>query len=183
MALTNNDICEYARTTISCAASRLIGSYGFTRQDREDIEQDLTCELLQQLKIFDPDRGERNAFIVSRVNYAVCEMIRIRSTLKRQATVLPLNDRVADALRENSSNSPYRISDQRCERDQKQRELAGDVAGIIAKLPSDLQEIAMALQHESHRAVVARLGITRNKMADYIIQIRAIFVRAGLTPN
>ena len=54
---------EYATTLMRVKARQLAGNYGFTRSDREDIEQDLILHLIQQMRHFDPKRGGETTFV------------------------------------------------------------------------------------------------------------------------
>lgn len=51
---------DYATWLIQQKADQLIGRYGFTKSDREDIEQELTLALLERWDQYDPVRGNPN---------------------------------------------------------------------------------------------------------------------------
>ena len=48
---------EYARSVIRNKARQLIGKYGFTPDDYEDLEQEMILDLLVRLPKFDPEQG------------------------------------------------------------------------------------------------------------------------------
>jgi RNA polymerase sigma-70 factor, ECF subfamily len=170
-------LCEYARTTIACTAARMVGRHGYTSQDREDIEQDLSCDLLQRLQRFDPARGPRNAFIARRVEAAASNLIRARKVAKRRVTFEAHASLAGDA----PASEPKALSDllvDTAQADERCREnLRTDVAAALAALPADLRRLALALQHGSLCHVVRSAGMSRRQ------PIRVVFTRCGLAPT
>lgn len=173
-------ICEYARTTIACTAARMVGRHGYTDQDREDIEQDLACDLLQRLRRFDPAKGPRNAFIARRVEAAASNLIRAKKVGKRSAVF----ERDAFDADEAEGCAPRiaQIPDQAQTEMARRDELRADVATAVAALPDDLRDIASELQHDTHRVVARRHGISRRQLYHCIEAIREVFTRCGLAP-
>ncbi len=51
----------YAEQVIKAKAKQLVGRYGFTESDREDIEQELRLRILRRLQDYDPERGSKEA--------------------------------------------------------------------------------------------------------------------------
>jgi len=64
-------------------ARQLVGRYGFTASDREDIEQELMLDLLQRLPRFDPSRAKRKTFINRVVDNAVASLVKRQKAEKR----------------------------------------------------------------------------------------------------
>ena len=58
----------FARGIIRRKARLLVGRAGFSRDDREDIEQELLLRLLQSIPLLDPNRGHPNVFITTIVD-------------------------------------------------------------------------------------------------------------------
>ncbi len=56
------DVEDYAKRLIHHKAKELIGRYGFTRSDQEDIEQELTLRLIGRWRYYDPARGRPATF-------------------------------------------------------------------------------------------------------------------------
>ena len=67
---------EYARSVIRKKARQLIGKYGFTHDDREDLEQEMILDLLVRLPKFDPEKACLNTFVARIVDRKVSTMIR-----------------------------------------------------------------------------------------------------------
>src|SRR5262245_46018624 len=56
-------LTDYAKTFIRLKARRLIGHYGFTQSDRDDIERELMLDLLARLVHFDTEKGRLVTFV------------------------------------------------------------------------------------------------------------------------
>lgn len=88
---------EYAFDLVARKASQLIGQYGFTKDDEEDIVQDLLADLLHRLPSFDSSRASLHTFINRVVEHAVARIIEHRKAALRdyRQCVCSLNDPVA----------------------------------------------------------------------------------------
>ncbi len=178
--MAHNYLCDYARTTISCTARRLVGRHGFQPQDREDIEQDLACDLLARLRNFDPKLGSRNAFIARRVEAAASNLIRKTKAGKRQAT---FENEAPDAEAECGFISMVDIVvDESLDEAARVRELRQDVETVLSGLPSDLRSIADDLKHGTERSVAAKHRISRRQLRNRIEHLRDAFTRMGMAP-
>jgi len=69
---------RFARGIIRRKVRLLIGRGGFTRQDRDDLEQQLVLRLLQSLDLFDPELAGPNVFIATVIERAVALILRER---------------------------------------------------------------------------------------------------------
>jgi RNA polymerase sigma-70 factor, ECF subfamily len=74
---------EYAARLIRFKSQQLIGKHGFTRSDREDIEQELRADLIGRLRRFDPARAQRNTFIARVIDHKVATIIEQRHAAMR----------------------------------------------------------------------------------------------------
>lgn len=182
--MAHTHLCDYARTTISCTAQRLIGRHGFLPQDREDIEQDLTCDLLMRLRNFDPKRGTRKAFIARRIEAAASNLIRKRKAGKRQVT---FDNNIAytstDGGDDESVSRVDVLIDESLDEATRLHELREDVNDALSTLPSDLRMIANDLKHRSERSVAAKHGISRRQLRHHMKRIRTACARRGITPT
>ena len=89
---------DYAIQLIKHKARQLVGRAGYTNDEREDIEQDLTLDLLRRLSKFDPSRASRNTFIARVVEHGVARLIERRKAPMRdyRRCTSSLNDRIED---------------------------------------------------------------------------------------
>lgn len=89
---------EYAFRLVACKARQLIGQYGFTEDDRPDIEQDLLADLLHRLPGFDSSRASLHTFINRVVEHGVAGLIERRKAAMRdyRQCAYSLNDPIED---------------------------------------------------------------------------------------
>ena len=64
-------------------ARTLVGSYGFVEDDRQDLEQDLTLDVLRRLAKFDPARAQLATFVSRLVDHRIANIIEERTAQKR----------------------------------------------------------------------------------------------------
>ena len=85
MELIEHDgrLCDYARKQIEYHTRRMIGRYGFTRTDEEDIAQELSIYLLEQMKNFDPARSKPQTFIQRILKHRIVDLIRYQKAGQR----------------------------------------------------------------------------------------------------
>jgi len=165
---------EYAMTHIRLKARQLIGRYGFTRSDREDIEQELTLDLLTRLSRFDPDKARSATFVRLVVDRCAASLVRKRKALVRDyRRASSLDELIDEDDNENVAELSYD--------DQEQRELAIDLCEALNQLPDDLRAIAEALRDGGKIAELAREhGLTREAMRWRVKKIRRHFAQRGL---
>ena len=56
-------------------ASRLIGSHGFSRDDWDDLRQDLLLDYLERLPQFDGGRGDLRGFMFGVVRHRAAQLV------------------------------------------------------------------------------------------------------------
>lgn len=165
---------EYATTLIRVKARQLIGKYGFTKSDREDIQQDLTLDLLMRLERFDSRKGKPATFVRLVVDRRVASIIRERKSLARdyRRTRHSL-DELSDEIGNGNLAEP-------AVDDRLQRDLAIDVAEALGELADDQQSIAEDLRDEPLADVARERGCSREAMRRSAKQIRQHLARRGL---
>lgn len=165
---------EYAMTFIRLKARTLIGKYGFNRSDREDIEQELTLDLLTRLSRYDPSKARSATFVRLVVDRCVASLIRKRQALMRdyRRATQSLDDLIDEEDNDNAAELSYD--------DQEKRELAIDMAEALGELPDELRSIAEALRDGKLAEVARDRGLTREAMRWRVKKIRDHFARRGL---
>jgi len=85
---------DYAIRLIKHKARQLVGQAGFTRDDQEDIQQDLILDLLRRLPRFDPSRACLHTFIARVLEHGVARLIEHRQAAMRdyRCCTCSLND-------------------------------------------------------------------------------------------
>jgi len=182
-------IDEDASYIIRRKARELIGKYGFTRSDRDDLEQELVLELLIRLPKYDPTRSKRNTFIKRIVNNKIATIIETKRAGKRdyRRCRLSLNDDVNGD--DGEPIERYATIDQdeyllrigkRGRPVSEQSELKIDIEGFIASLPPGLRDLCDLLKLDNVSVVARLLKIPRFTIYDRITHLRKRFESQGL---
>lgn len=189
--MLNDANLTYARKQSHFKAKQLIGNYGFTRDDLEDIRQDLLAELFRRLERFDPAKAGVRTFITRLLNNAVADLIERRRAQCRdyRRSTCRLDD-WTEAGDEDGGWTTYAA--QTTEADVKAHlrtefrsesealQLRMDVEAVIDRLPRDLRELSRHLQTKSVSQIAREKGVSRQSVYGSIRQLRRIFSEAGL---
>jgi RNA polymerase sigma-70 factor (ECF subfamily) len=187
----NQDIDPYAKKLIQFKAKQLVERLAFRECDREDLEQEMTVDLLQRSPKFDPKKATWKTFVSRVVNRKVANIIRYRTAKMRDCrrkevsldAVVEMEETGRTSSRTSvvdSDGHDIRTRKRNCSR-QEQIECACDVATVLAKLPEHLRKVAERLKTERPADIARSLGIPRASLYDSFIQpIRQAFQEAGL---
>lgn len=181
-------IDNYARDVIRYRAKKLIGRAGFTLDDLEDIEQDLTMDLLQRMKQYDPNKAQFNTFVDRIVDHKIANLIRDRSTRKRDyrmkssADDLRLEDRegIWNLLMETTSSDSYfeRMGYQ--ERSmEEQHDLQIDLELLFAGLSENERQLLELLKQMTLTDAARELGVPRTTLDYRLGRLRKLFLNRG----
>lgn len=181
-------IDRFTRGIIRRKINQLIGRAGFTRQDGDDLQQDLILRVLQSLPSFDSDQGHRNKFITAVVERHVANILRNKQAEKRDhRRISSLNVKVTiseDEATELAQTIGQRELDARRGRhprsDEELAQLAQDMAEVIVKLPEDLRDLAERLKTQSVSEIARAMGIPRTTLHDSVRRLRQRFENTGL---
>lgn len=167
------------------AVRGLLRAPEFSAADREDLEQELTLEVLRQLPRFDPARGRRESFLARVVESRARTLLRRRRApcrdWRRRAS---LDDLVKDG--DGRRVELWRTLDAdacRARRglgDDDRLDLRIDVAAAVASLPPELRSLCAALARGSARDAARVSGAPRGAVRGKVARIRAHFERLGL---
>ena len=166
---TPGDLDPTFRRMIAAKAKQLVGRAGLRPHDRPDVEQDLAAHLVDRLEDFDPTRSTLEAFAAMVIGQAVANLLRARRADKRSpppptAAPTPAED----------------VSDPRTDGDIRRRELAADVAAVLARLPAGLQALAQHLKAGTVSQAARASGEHRTTLYGPLAELRAAFHRADL---
>ena len=170
-------------------ALQLIGRAGVTRDDREDIEGDLTLHVLEQLAKFDPSRGKIGAFVNRVVENKAADLIDSRCAARRdyRHDLCSLSDPIQNG--EDTTVSIEDIVDQDAVRSQRghselslEEQVARkiDLERALARLSPELQDLCRRLMRATVSEVAAALGVPRTTLYGPLKRIRETFEEAGL---
>jgi len=165
-------------------AKQLVGHYGFTVSDREDLEQELMLDLLKRLPQFDPKQANRKTFVDRVITHGVASLIACQKAKMRdyrrnggslnEKVDSPEGDRVERAdLLEAETYQPGRPDEEVCL-------LKLDVQAIVARLPDELGVLVISLGTRSVTEIAREMGIPRNVLCKRIEKLRQSFGNAAM---
>jgi len=171
---------EYVARLVRIKARQLVGRYGFTESDREDIEQELKLDLLERLPDYDPDRGSLEGFVSGVVDHKISRFLEKRSAAKRNPdrVAYSLNDAIADeqgGLVERAAAMP----DETLPRG-RQQDLVLDLADALSELPPDLRRLCCQLREKGVTEIARQEGVSRKTVYERIKRIREKLRERGL---
>ena len=180
----------YARDVIRHKARQLIGKYGFTRDDYDDLQQEMMLDLLRRLGKYDPSKAGLSTFVARIVDRKVSTLIRHQRQEKRdyRRQVCSLDAQVEDqdgqarGLDEVLSQDAYDEEVARHDRPEGERlDLRLDLSLALDELPDDLRQLALRLQTRTVTEIARELGVPRSTLYEKgIARLRKIFEDKGL---
>ena len=149
-------------------ASRLIGSHGFTRDDWDDLRQDLLLDYLERLPQFDAGRGDLRGFMFGVVRHRAAQLA---ARQQRRAQFAPhgCTESGGSRRRPAAVNVDY--------------DLRLDINAAILRLPERLRVLAQLLSERTPGEVSRLTGRSRSRIYQLIREIRAAFEEAGVSPG
>ncbi len=184
-----HEIDEYAVQIIKHKARRLVRGAGFTKSDREDLEQEMVLDLLSRLAKFNPERTQRNTFIACVVEHKVATIIEARKAGKRdyRLCTCSLNDQLGDE--DGNSIERIEIFDQEdyllrtgnlLRTAAELHDLSIDIQKVVTNLPPKLRELCERLKTKSVTEISRDTGIPRGTVYETGKKLRTLFEDAGL---
>lgn len=179
---SHNGINGYAARLIKFKARQLSRRSGFSRTDRDDLEQELWLDLVGRLPRYDPNKAALNTFIARIVERKVVSILRhhfaeMRSPGREEAS---LNDSVLDCdgrIVERHQTTPEAAATW-----QRLHDLERDVAEVRERLATDeARAIVDALgRGGTINSIAGELGISRRAAERQVAEARHLFEDAGL---
>ena len=184
----NEKINRFAHGIIRRKIKQIIGRAGFTKQDRQDLEQELILRLLKSLSSFDPGQSHLNAFTTTVIERFVANILRDKQAEKRDhRRIGSLNvpiDMGNDGVGELADLISQREYDARRDRHPRDAEalaqLVHDVTEVMACLPDDLRELAERLKSQKIFEISREKGIPRTTLRGSVNRLRRHFEDGGL---
>jgi RNA polymerase sigma-70 factor (ECF subfamily) len=180
---------EFTTKLIRRKARSLIGKYGFTKSDQEDLEQEITLHVLERAAKLEREADCRRAYLTTLVEHCVANLIRHQCAQKRwHSGTISLNSNVRgpdghwqelENLIDEEQRLVHRGCKTLCESEKAQLEL--EVDEIVERLPPALQEASERLMEgESLRNIAEDLGISRTTLRQ---ALRQHFEAGGFSKN
>jgi len=180
---------DYAVNLIRYKTRRLIGQAGFTRSDQEDIEQDLSLHLRQQLPKHNPRKGTLKTFINTVLDNKIRTMVaaRITSQLDVRQHDYSLDETIETEIGDKVSRAEAMDLEEYLmgvgyigRRALDAVELRIDVHYAVSLLPADLQNLCARLQEHTILDIAHEDGVTRQKIDELRRRIAFLFLEHGL---
>ncbi|MFQ5734292.1 MAG: sigma factor [Planctomycetaceae bacterium] len=178
----------FASRAIALKAKQLIGRAGFTKADREDLQQEMKLRIWQRLAQFDPTKAHWNAFVVTVVERHAATILQRARRQKRLGGDTPVS---LSELVEDCDNEIVELADtigpQHRENTtgrwvdgfENQVDLKITVDELLATLPKDLRRLCTLLKSYNVQDSAARMGVHRTTAFRMLCEIRSIFLAAG----
>ncbi len=186
-----SEIDQYAIRNIECRVRRLIGRYGITADEREDLVQQLFLEYLERAGGFDASRGRYTTFVNCLIRNQVVSLLRARRHQLRQAVLCPLpanpGEDTDDEMRATNgadlNEDAYRMASGHATRSMRELlELRIDVSRARAALPAELREIGDRVVAEGVNALSQSMGRSPSRIYQLLWKMRPVFAEFGLAP-
>lgn len=168
------DVDPVLHSLVRQKARQLVGKAGFTHQDVEDLCQELLAEVYHRFSSFDPAEITLEGFYVLVINHAISNLIRKRSTQKRDyrrsQTVAEIPE-PATSRRQLSERQEQRPEpDHRAQ--QEQMDLMLDLREAMELMSKDLQLITHVLKKHNVSEAARALNIPRTTLLSRMRKIR-----------
>ncbi len=177
---------KFTKDLIQRKSRQLINKCGFTRSDRDDIQQELWLRVLKAERSFDPNHAHWNAFITAAIERHAANILRDKRSGKRDyRRAVSLNVLVAGEdgqveLGKTIGSREYdarRVSWPRERHDREQ--LKQDVNDFIPKLSPEDQTLCGVLKEHSPSEAARRMDVPCSTFHRKVQQLRQPFERAG----
>jgi len=181
---------QYINTLIEVTAKKMIGSSGFSKSDQEELEQQITLDVIRRRSRFDPAKALEKTFLARLVRHAAADIIAARKASNRDYR---REEGSLDQWTKDGDGKWVRRGDTITEETAAQRtggpgalpedlrDLAIDMAEAAAALPERLREIYEQFKaHGSAQGVAEATGLHRSSVYDALEQIRQHFEASGL---
>ena len=184
------ELTDYALELVHHKARQIIGKAGYTRDDLDDIKQDLIVDLLERLPKFDPAKATYNTFVARVVERKICNLLRDRQAEVRdhRRNVCSLNEDIDTGEGEpvqrvtTISQDDHDVRAGKYRRPAEERaHLQLDLEAALADLSPELRQTAVLLQTMSVSQAAREMGVPRRTFREkHLVQLREAFKAKGL---
>ena len=152
-------------------AKQIVGNYGFTRDDEDDLRQELAAHVIDGMRHHDPSRASSRTFADRIITSKLANIIEHATAKKR--------DRRKERAIDDASDSVWLDED----RSREQIDTATDVRQAMERLPEDLRQVAQLLSEHTEAEVIRRSGYSREQVRRMRREIQTLFRAMGLAPD
>lgn len=184
------ELPEYAAKIIHSKAKKLVGCYGFTASDREDIGQELAMFLWSRLRHFDARKGKLKPFIDHQIKKGIATLIEHRLSGKRDyrregaSLCGPIRDGDGDEVQRinlvDETEGARRLGIVR-QRPCRRADMAMDVNALLGRLRPELRDLGEQLLGMTITEISRETGTPRGTLYERRRELRRVFEDARLT--
>ena len=177
---------RYLEERIKWAIREIIGQFGLTESDVDDLSQDLRLDLVRRLPKHQPGRAKRRTFASRLIANKVRTIIEERTAKKRdfRKVAYSLDEEINDGGGGVTTKGNLFRSDGRGTAEDKLLELRIDLHAILSPLPDQHQAICAGLLEGRLVTEIARgLKLSRSTIYSRLGEIRGRLAKAGYGPK
>ncbi|MFA5593208.1 MAG: sigma-70 family RNA polymerase sigma factor [Micavibrio sp.] len=170
---------SYAAFFIGYKARTLIRMPMFSRDDLEDLEQELMLYYLLSMPDFNPQKGDRRSFIKTVVNRKALMIVRDAERQKRWSGLqnFSLSHKIGNeddgiTLADIIASDEGIWGDALIAYSQTATEQNMDIAKIVATMPPDIKDVYQMLEDYSVAEMAQKLGIAPSSVYSRIERLR-----------
>ena len=168
----------------------LVGHYGFTKEDIEDIQQELQLHLYQQMPKYDPNRSSKATFVDRILENAIRDLIRRQKSQCRDFAMCTVsldqsafsNEESTITIMETIENTQHSFgASTNTKNNMDKVDLRMDVQRVLAGIEPKFQQFCLDLMSMKSATDIAKEhNICRQTFYVWKDRMRAIFESAGL---
>lgn len=176
-------------TLISFKAAQLCRRSDFSRSDREDLEQAMRLYLLEKARLFDPARGNLEAFVTNALKTWVAMELRYRTRDKRSESyrAVSLEGTPVECEGDVTCLGAVLLEEDGNRRTQvdsisppEQFELREAIDHVMSSLDPKDQALVASVAANGITATAKAMGVSWRQVANALARIRGEFEKAGL---
>ena len=184
-----DEIVTYTLKRSSFKAKQLIGKYGFSKDDVEDIRQELVLDVLQRLPKFNRTRAGLKTFISRLLDNHIAHLIKHREAGRRDHRRVECRlddwqrdkDNLWTCLGETITEEEA-LDRLGCRRlsSQERIDLALDTVTLLDLLSKRDRKLCLQLQTRTVSELSRQTGVVRTRIYERLRAIRQKFLAAGM---
>lgn len=176
-------------TLIRVKARQLCRRSDFSRSDYDELRQGMRLSLLEKAHLFDPARGNIEAFVTQMINTWVAMQLRYRNCPKRgdtyktisleRTTVVHEGDdiRLGNLLLEKDGD---RLTQTDTRSATEQFELREAITHAMAQLSAEDRAILVSVSEIGIKPTARKMGVSWRQVSNAMARIREQFEKAGI---
>ncbi len=182
----------FTATLIRVKAKQLCRRSDFSKSDYDELRQGMRLYLLEKAHLFDPERGNLEAFVTNAIKTWVAMQLRYRTCGKRcqdltavslEGTTVEHEGNLTSLVSVLLAEDGHRTTQSYPKSEIEQFELREAIAHVMAQLDPDDRDLLISVAQNGLKATARQLGVSWRQVTNALNRMRGIFEKAGLGPN